>query len=60
MKAPTLKGILAILGALLALILATIAALKDGAISAEERATLKEKSAALIDTVAAETAESAQ
>lgn len=60
MKAPTLKGILAILGALLALILATIAALKDGTLSTEERATLKEKTSALIDTVAAETAESAQ
>lgn len=60
MKAPTLKGILAILGALLALILATLAALKDGTLSTEERDTLKEKTAALIDTVAAETAESAQ
>lgn len=60
MKTPTLKGILAILGALLALILATIAALKDGTLSTEERATLKEKSAALIDTVATETAESDQ
>ena len=60
MKAPTLKGILAILGALLALILATISALKDGTLSTEERDTLTDKSAALIDTVATETAESAQ
>ena len=60
MKVPTLKGILAILGALLALILATLAALKDGTLSTEERDTLKEKTAALIDTVAAETAESAK
>lgn len=60
MKAPTLKGILAILGALLALILATIAALKDGTLSTEERDTLKEKTAALIDTVATETADTAK
>lgn len=60
MKAPTLKGILAIIGALLALILATIAAIKDGTLSTEERETLKEKTAALIDTVAAETEEDAK
>ena len=60
MKAPTLKGILAILGALLALILATIAALKDGTLTHEETDTLKAKASALIDTVASETAEDAQ
>ena len=60
MKAPTLKGILAILGALLALILATLASLKDGTLTPDETDTLKEKTAALIDTVAAEAAESAQ
>ena len=60
MKAPNLNGILAILGALLALILATISALKDGTLSTEETDTLKAKASALIDTVASETAEDAQ
>lgn len=57
MKAPTLKGILAILCALLAIILATIAAIKDGALTTEETDTLKAKASALIDTIQAETAE---
>lgn len=57
MKAPSLKGILAILGALLALLLATLAALKDGTLTTEETDTLKAKASALIDTIQAETAE---
>ena len=57
MKAPSLKGILAILGTLLALLLATLAALKDGTLTPEETDTLKAKASALIDTIQSETAE---
>ena len=57
MKAPSLKGILAILGTLLALLLATLAALKDGTLSPDGTDTLKSKTSALIDTIQAETAE---
>ena len=57
MKVPSLKGILAILGTLLALLLATLAALKDGTLTPEETDTLKAKASALIDTIQAETAE---
>lgn len=57
MKAPTLKGILAILGTLLALLLATLASLKDGTLTPDETDTLKAKASALIDTIQAETAE---
>lgn len=51
MKMPTAKGWLAILAALAALILATYAAVKDGNLTAEEAAAIKEKTGSLIEAV---------
>lgn len=51
MKMPTAKGWLAILAALAALILAALAALADGNLTADEAASIKEKTGSLIDAV---------
>lgn len=51
MKMPTAKDWLVIAAALAALILAAYAALKDGTLTADEAATIKEKTGTLIDAV---------
>lgn len=51
MKKPTLNGWLAIIGALVALVLAGIAAFSDGSFSPDEAADLSDKSGALIEAV---------
>jgi hypothetical protein len=57
MKTPTLQGWLAIVGALLAVILAIIGALADRSISREEADDISAKTDKLIGVVQAETAE---
>ena len=57
MKKPTLNGLLAIAGALAATVLAIVVALGDKTITAEEAATIGDKTSALIDTIQRETAE---
>ena len=51
MKKPTLNGWLAIIGALVALVLAGIAAFSDGVFTPAEVADLTDKSGALIEAV---------
>lgn len=51
MKMPTAKGWLAILAALAALILASLAALSDGNLTSDETKTLTEKAGGLIEAV---------
>jgi hypothetical protein len=56
MKKPTLNGWLAIAGAAAAVILTIIVALGDKAITAEEAATIGDKTSTLINTIQRETA----
>lgn len=51
MKKPTINGWIAIVGALVALILAAVAAFSDGSFSPDEAADLSDKSGALIEAV---------
>ena len=51
MKMPTAKGWLAILAALAALILATLAAMSDGNLTDDETKALTEKAGGLIEAV---------
>lgn len=51
MKMPTAKGWIAIIAALAALILAALAALSDGNLTAEESKALTEKAGGLIEAV---------
>lgn len=51
MKMPTAKGWLTILAALAALILAALAAIADGNLTADEAKTLTEKAGGLIEAV---------
>lgn len=57
MKKPTLKGWMAIIGAVLAAILAVIAALKDGDFSAEEAQQVSGKIGEAVEVIQTETAE---
>ena len=57
MKKPTLNGWLAIIGALVALVLAAVAAFSDGVFSSAEAADLTDKSGALIEAVQQATAD---
>lgn len=59
MKKPTLNGWLAIIGALVALILAAIAALSDGNLSTDEAHDLTDKTGAVIEAVQQATADEA-
>lgn len=51
MKKPTINGWIAIVGALVALVLAAVAAFSDGVFSADEAKDLADKSGALIESV---------
>ena len=55
MKMLTLKGWLAIIGAVLAAILAVIAAVKDGDFSADEAKQVSEKIGEAVEVIQAET-----
>lgn len=57
MKKPTLKGWMAIVGAVLAAILAVIAAVKDGVFSAEEAQQVSGKIGEAVEVIQVETAE---
>ena len=57
MKMLTLKGWLAIIGAVLAAILAVIAAVKDGDFSANEAQQVSEKIGEAVEVIQVETAE---
>jgi hypothetical protein len=57
MKKPTLKGWMAIIGAVLAVVLAVIAAVKDGDFSADEAKQVSEKIGEAVEVIQVETAE---
>ena len=57
MKKPTLKGWMAIVGAVLAAILAIIAAVKDGNLSVDEAQQVSEKIGEAVEVIQVETAE---
>lgn len=57
MKKPTLKGWMAIVGAVLAAILAVIAAVKDGDFSADEAQQVSDKIGEAVEVIQTETAE---
>ena len=57
MKKPDTKGLLSIIGAIVALILACIAVFKDGNFTDAEAQVLKDKTGEVIDAVQSATAE---
>ena len=57
MRKPTLKGWMAIVGAVLAAILAVIAAVKDGDFSADEAQQVSDKIGEAVEVIQTETAE---
>lgn len=57
MRKPTLKGWMAIVGAVLAAILAVIAAVKDGDFSSDEAKQVSDKIGEAVEVIQVETAE---